>query len=253
MQYFPSSVPSGGNVRARLAAHRRAEVHGSRLGPVIHDIVYGAHDGIVTTFAVVAGTVGADLPVGVIVILGLANLFADGLSMGAGSYLSITSERDQYRRIRNEELEEIREIPDIETEEIREFYEKKGFKGEDLERVVRVITSDKDVWADTMMHEEHGLMGEEAARPFFHAAATFIGFLVFGSIPILPYLFGFGGTHRFLIAVISTFFALLFVGITRSNVTRQRLVRGVLEILAVGGTTAVVAYGVGVILKGFGV
>ena len=95
---MPTSV-----IKKALAQHRAGESHGSTLGPYIHDIVYGAHDGIVTTFAVVAGTAGAGLSTGVVIILGVANLLADGVSMGAGAFLSLRSERDQYHRLLKEE------------------------------------------------------------------------------------------------------------------------------------------------------
>ncbi|MEK7218875.1 MAG: VIT1/CCC1 transporter family protein [Patescibacteria group bacterium] len=237
------------DMKHRLAQHRAQEIHGSALGPFIHDIVFGAHDGIVTTFAVVAGTVGAELPVSVIVILGLANLLADGVSMGAGAYLSLRSEKDQYERILKEELHEIETMPDMEREEIREAFEAKGFRGADLDRAVQVITADKTTWAKTMMHEEHGLTGETASRPLLHGFMTFLGFLVFGSIPLLPYVFGFGGGRQFLTAILSTAAALLFVGVTRSIVTRERVVRGVIEVLAVGTIATAVAYVTGALLR----
>ncbi len=237
------------DIKHRLAQHRAADIHGSTLGPFIHDIVFGAHDGIVTTFAVVAGTVGADLPVSVIIILGMANLLADGVSMGAGAFLSLKSEKDQYERILKEEMIEIDHMPDMEREEIREAYEAKGFSGTDLDRAVEIITRDRETWAKTMMHEEHGMTGETASQPFVHGFMTFLGFLIFGTIPLLPYLLGFGGGHQFLTAILSTATALLFVGITRSVVTRERIIRGVFEVLAVGTLATVVAYGTGVLLR----
>ena len=108
--------------RQQVLEHMQGEQHGSRLGPFIQDVVYGGNDGIVTTFAVVAGTMGADLPRYIVIILGLANLLADGISMATGAYLSLKSERDQYERTRKEELEEIKKIPHIEQEEIRIAY-----------------------------------------------------------------------------------------------------------------------------------
>lgn len=235
-----------------LEQHQRSETHGNRLGPVIHDIVYGAHDGIITTFAVVAGTVGADLPSGIIIILGVANLLADGVSMGAGSFLSNKSERDQYERLRKEEAAEIAADPELETEEIRQFYRAKGFQGDDLERAVKVITSDKKVWLDTMMLEEHGMSPEAASRPLMHGLATFLGFAVFGAVPLLPYLLGFDGGNTFFTAIAFGFVALFLVGATRSYVTRERMVRGAVEIMAIGVATAAIAYGVGIALRGIG-
>lgn len=238
------------NLRKKTLEHMAGELHGSRLGPYIQDVVYGGNDGIVTTFAVVAGTVGADLPHYVVIILGLANLLADGTSMATGAYLALKSERDQYRRVRKEELDEIAQIPEIEKEEVRIFYEKKGFSGEDLERVADVITSDIDVWADTMMQEEHHMDLESTEQPFLHGFMTLISFIFFGSIPLLPYLIGVNRDERFTIAIWSTFGALCILGLTRSYVTKERLFRGPIEILSVGALGAGVAYGIGVLLKG---
>jgi len=233
-----------------LRAHREQEHHGSRLGPVIQDIVYGGNDGIVTTFAVVAGTIGANLPHYVVVILGLANILSDGLSMASGSYLSSKSEIDQYERLKKEEFREIEQIPDIEREEIREAYEKKGFTGEALASVVKTITSDNDVWVDTMMLEEHGLAKPDRAMPVVHAVATFFAFQVFGFIPLLPFIFGMPIAYRFAIASWSTFAALILLGLTRSYVTKERWFRGPIEVVGIGATGAVVAYGIGAMLKG---
>lgn len=245
-------VPSSSRRLERaLKKHQQSELHGHRLGPYIHNIVYGGNDGIVTTFAVVAGTVGAGLPSYIVVILGLANLFADGVSMAAGAYLSLKSERDQYERLRKEELKEIEDDPLLEKEEVRGFLKAKGFEGQDLERALAIITSDRTVWVDMMMAEEHGLTRQASSKPLMHGFVTFLSFIVFGAIPILPYVIPFF-QQNFIVAASSTFIAMLFLGILRSYVTRERLLRGALEVLGVGLITAVIAYSVGVLLQGVG-
>lgn len=233
----------------RYKKHRLEELHGHRLGSVIQDIVYGGNDGIVTTFAVVAGAMGAGLPRYIVIILGLANLLADGISMATGAYLSLRSQRDQYRRILREELQEIEDHPDLEREEIREFFAKKGFSGADLDRVTAVITNNNTVWADTMMHAEHGLTEESTNKPVLHALMTFVSFQIFGAIPLLPYLFTIPLEQRFTVAVISTGLALALLGFTKSWITREPLWRGPIEIVSVGAAGAFVAYGIGVLLK----
>lgn len=238
------------DIKKALAEHRADELRGSALGPYIHDIVYGANDGIVTTFAVVSGVAGADLAAYIVVILGFANVLADGLSMGLGNYLSSKSKQDHYQRVLKEELREMREMPDIEREEVREIFEAKGFTGADLDRVTEVITSDTKVWADTMMREEHGLLADEDGVPWLHALMTFLAFVLFGSIPIAPYILPIQSTSRFLVTIVSTAIALLAVGLLRSWVTRERLIKGPLEILSVGLICAFTAYYVGVALKG---
>lgn len=237
-------------ISKELKAHLAEDKHGSSLGPVIHDIVYGGNDGIVTTFAVVAGTVGADLPHYIVIILGFANLFADGVSMATGAFLSIKSEMDQYKRLRKEEIAEIEEVPDMEREEVKIAYAKKGFSGKVLDTVVDTITTDKEVWADVMMLEEHGMTEDSASQPLLHGFMTFLSFLIFGSVPLLPFLFGADIEDRFKIAGIFTCIALILLGLTRSIVTKERLLRGPIEIVSVGALGAIVAYIVGVTLKG---
>jgi VIT1/CCC1 family predicted Fe2+/Mn2+ transporter len=232
----------------RLAEHRKRDVHGHRLGPYIQDIVYGGHDGIITTFAVVAGSAGADFSHSVVIILGMANLLADAVSMGVGAFLSKKSEDDQYKRLKEEELHEIAHDPEIERHEVREAYAAKGFTGEDLERVTAVLTRDPHIWVDTMMREEHGMSAGENGGAPLHGLFTFLGFVVFGIVPIAPYLLGLSG-DRFFLAILGTGAALLMLGITRSYVTRQRLVRGIIEIFVLGAITATIAYGVGVVLE----
>ncbi len=233
-----------------LREHESRMSHGHRLGPIIHDIVYGGNDGIVTTFAVVAGTVGAGMERYVVIILGLANLFADASSMATGAFLSLKSEVDQRARLRKEELAEIDAEPEAEKLEIKRAYGKKGFEGENLDRVVSVITSDKDVWADTMLIEEHGIVSDTDEKPLLHAVSTFCSFVFFGAIPLIPYLFNLPEERRFPVAIASTFFALALLGLARSYVTRERLIRGAVEIVGVGAIGAIIAYAIGVGLKG---
>jgi VIT1/CCC1 family predicted Fe2+/Mn2+ transporter len=108
----------------------------------LRDWIYGGIDGVVTTFAVVAGVVGADLPAAVVLVLGLANLVADGFAMAAGNYTGTQAERDDYDRLLAVERRHIATIPDGEREEIRQIFAGKGFSGDELERIVAVITSD---------------------------------------------------------------------------------------------------------------
>src|SRR5688500_13606276 len=136
-----------------------------RFEKYLPEVVYGSMDGVVTTFAVVAGSAGADLSINIVLILGLSNLFADGLSMSIGSYLSKKSEQDNYNKHLRIEEWEIENMPDDEREEIIDIYKAKGFEGHELEMVVNRITSNKQVWIDTMMKDELGLSVEKKS-PF---------------------------------------------------------------------------------------
>lgn len=153
----------------------------------LRDAVYGATDGIVTTFAVVAGAQGAGLASGVAVILGIANLVADGFSMAAGNFLGSRAELQMRDHIARTELEHIRLVPEGEREEVRQIFERKGFSGPDLERAVEIITSDRSRWLDTMLREEFGLE-DRPVSPWRAAAVTWAAFMAAGALPLSAYV-----------------------------------------------------------------
>ncbi|UCC80890.1 MAG: VIT1/CCC1 transporter family protein [Candidatus Zixiibacteriota bacterium] len=229
------------------------EEHKTGTGAYIGEAVYGALDGIVTTFAVVAGVEGARLSSGIVLILGFANLIGDGLSMGVGSYLSTKSQREYQKSERVRERWEIDNYPDGEIEEIRQIYKKKGFRGEDLDRAVQIITSDKEVWVDTMMVEELGIL-EEDNHPFFNGLSTFVSFLIAGFIPLLFFVVALAvpslGRYTFEMSVVLTGLTLFTVGSLRVLVTQTSWWRSGLEMLLVGGMAALGAYLVGYFLRG---
>src|SRR4030042_4886967 len=141
--------------------HRPSEI-AKRLkdGPrvsYLRDWVYGGIDGTVTTFAVVAGVVGAELSTKTLLILGAANLFADGFSMAAANFSGTRAEIEEYEQVRRMEERHVELAPEGEREEIRQIFQAKGFSGEALDTAVAVITGTRDRWIDTMMTEEHGL------------------------------------------------------------------------------------------------
>lgn len=231
--------------------HLNKKKVGGFIAEFIQDIVYGGNDGIVTTFAVVAGGTGANLPAGVIIIMGVANLIADGTSMATGAYLSIKSEMDQYVRLRKSEAADIENNPELERAVMRHHFEKKGFSGNELKHTVEVLTAKHSLWLDTIMLEEHGLTEDSASKPIQHGAMTFTSFVFFGTIPLLPYILGIAG-NQFITAIVSTGIALITLGLTRSVVTKERLIRGPIEVFLVGALGAIVAYTIGYFLKGFG-
>jgi VIT1/CCC1 family predicted Fe2+/Mn2+ transporter len=215
------------------------------------EFVYGGMDGIVTTFAVVAGATGASLDSSVVIILGFANLIADGFSMSVGSYLSHHSEKHTYEKYRRLEYLEVDFNPDEGREEIRQIFQKKGLKGRSLDRVVKAITSDRDVWVDTMMKDELGLT-PGSRSPISKAIVTFLSFVTVGLVPMVAYLADyFVGLESdlFLLSSIMTGAAFLFVGLLKSYVGEQPLWKGVLETLGLGIGAALLAYWAGAVLE----
>ncbi len=218
-----------------------------RFQDYLGEFVYGGIDGSVTTFAVVAGAVGASLESSVIIILGFANLLADGFAMSVGAYLSAKSERDNYRRHQAVEYWEVDNLPDVETAEIREIYAAKGFKGELLDQVVQVITADRDRWVDVMMKEELN-MSEDTKSPFTIGAVTYASFLLVGLIPLLVYVIDYRWSFpfdTFLSACVLTSIGFIIIGFLKTYVTGTSKLKGILETLLLGALAAAVAYFVG--------
>ncbi len=222
----------------------------SRFEGYLGEFVYGGIDGCVTTFAVVAGSVGAGLSSTVIIILGFANLLADGFAMSVGAYLSSKSERDNYHKHKQIEYWEVDNLPEKEREEVREIYEAKGFKGEMLEKVVDVITADRDRWVDVMMKEELE-MAEESRSPIIIGTVTYISFVLVGLIPLLIYVWDYVGSvsgDLFVWSSVLTGIGFMIIGILKTSVTQTKVWRGVLETLVLGAIAALVSYFVGDLL-----
>ena len=209
------------------------------------DAVLGGIDGCVTTFAVVAGAVGGGLSTGVVIILGFANLLADGFSMGVSNYLGTKSELQEIDEIRRNERLHIEQVPHGEREEIRQIFASKGFEGEVLDKIVAVITSNHDLWIETMLREEHGF-GSGLRKPIAAGLATFWAFLIVGLIPLLPFLLsGLTDSQRFQWSAVITGVAFAGIGVAKGFVVKHSIVRSGLETLLVGSVAAALAYLVG--------
>jgi len=224
----------------------------SRLKDFLTEFVYGSIDGSVTTFAVVAGAAGAELDTKIVLILGFANLIADGFSMSVGNYLSVKSEIDNYRRHEKVEYWEVDNLPEKEKDEIREIYAAKGFEGPLLEEVVRVISNDKDRWVDVMMKEELE-MNLPAESPVKTASVTFLSFVVIGFIPLLTYVINFFGSMEsnilFPLSCLFTSFAFILIGYLKSYVNDTNKLKSIIETLLLGGIAATLSYFVGDVLE----
>jgi VIT1/CCC1 family predicted Fe2+/Mn2+ transporter len=237
-------------------AHNEAGLHKTSLLPeqfqaYLGEFVYGGIDGCVTTFAVVAGATGANLDSSVVLILGFANLLADGFAMSVGSYLSSKSEKEVYEKHKQTEYWEVEHLPDVEREEIRDIYRAKGFEGELLEKIVAVICSDKDRWVDVMMKEELEMI-PEAKSPLAMGAVTYLSFLLIGLIPLIVYVWDYVVApieNIFWIASGLTMLGFSFIGWLKSYVTETNVVKSVGETLLLGILAAAVSYFVGDILE----
>jgi len=212
----------------------------------LRDWIYGGIDGSVTTLAVVTGVAGAQLSPWIILALGFANLFADGFSMAASNYLGTRAEHDDWRRLEQIEKRHIELTPEGEREEVRQIFERKGFEGNDLQRIVELVTADNERWVRTMLTDEYGLP-HEVRSPWIAALSTFTAFLVCGLVPLLPYLFG--TEHSLAISVTLTGIVFATIGSIKSRWSTSSWWHSGLTTLLVGAIAASLAYIAGVIAR----
>ncbi len=239
--------------RKDFEEHLRREHRQSPLATYLREIVYGGNDGIVTTFAVVAGFAGAEsgnptgLSVLTLFLFGFANLFADGVSMAVGNFLSVRAEQDVYKMAKEKELYEIEKEPEMEKLETEYILKSKGFSEKDAKTLTQIYMKNKDYWLEFMMKDELEMANPEGENPYLTALATFISFIAFGLIPLIPYLLRGRAQGTFIYSVGATFLALFLLGILRWYVTGRNFIKSVFEILFLGGLAATIAYTVGIV------
>lgn len=249
-----------GDAEASKHAHLATaqEEHKTTQGKYIKSIIYGGLDGIITTFAVVAGVIGAALTPIIVLILGFANLIADGISMGIGDYLSSKSEREYVRDERRREAWEVKHFPEGEKREMIEIYQGKGIPEPDAKIIVETLARYEPAWIDVMMLEELGLI-EDQDDPWRNGAVTFLSFELFGVIPLAAFILSQMApisvlrSSAFVVAAVLTGITMFALGALKVKITGKSWLRSGLEMLLVGGLAATVAFLVGFLLSGLAI
>lgn len=220
----------------------------------LREIVYGGSDGIITTFAVVAGFSGAQsgalaqYPLLVVLVFGFANLFADAFSMGLGNVLSVLADRDVYKDMKNKELHKLKRDGEHEKVDSINILKKRGFSDDDAEKLVSIYSRNESFWAEFKLRYQLQMSAPEHENPVATGLATIFSFTLFGFIPLMPYVF-LRGDNLFTTSIVFTAMALVLLGVLRWKVTTQNLWRAVGEIVFLGGIAAVIAYFVGTLFK----
>jgi VIT1/CCC1 family predicted Fe2+/Mn2+ transporter len=215
----------------------------------VSDAVLGGIDGCITTFAVVSGAVGAGFSSSVALVLGFANLVADGFSMAASNYESIKAQRDFIDKVRRTEEDHVDRIPGGERDELREIFRRKGFEGDTLEEIVRTISQNRRLWVETMLTEEHGLQ-KTGLSPWKSALATMAAFLLVGAIPLTPlFASGLEMPRQFALSALLAGISFFSIGTLKSLVFAKPVFRSGLGTLLTGGTAAGLAYLTGYLLQ----
>jgi VIT1/CCC1 family predicted Fe2+/Mn2+ transporter len=218
----------------------------------LSELVYGGIDGGVTTFAVVSGATGAGFSTEIILVLGIANLLADGLSMSIGSFLSSRAKRQSYIKQRDLEFKRTISSPEQQIEDVRAIYRSKGFEGKLLNEIVSVIVADPKLWVNEMMKDEIGMIPERRS-PAKKALVTYLSFITVGSIPLLAYVAALlrntPSDILFIISCALTLISFILIGSIKASLNKVNRVKAILETVLLGSIAAAVAYFAGSVLE----
>ena len=190
---------------------------------------------------------GGSLSTDVILLMGFANLIADGLSMGFGDYLSSQAEFEYTRAEHKREKWELDNYPEGEKQEMVELYVARGMTQADAESVIEVMSKYKNFFLDVMMVEELGLMPpDNDDSPMKNGLVTFAAFVLFGFVPLLSYVLagatGASDAANFVAACALTGLTMLALGAAKAKFTNQSMLKSALLMLLNGSMAAVAAY-----------
>lgn len=234
--------------------NRKNEEQHQTEGGLLKPIIFGGLDGILTAFAIVAGSAGGALDPSVVLILGFSNIFADALSMGVGEFLSSKAENEWILSEREREMWEMDNYPEGEVQEMIDIYVDKGMGREDAEKVINTMAKYKDFFVDIMMAEELELRvpdDDHVKESMKEGVIMFCSFAIFGSLPLLGYVIipisfpDLEEGYLFATACIVTGVVLFLMGCVKSNFSSSSWYFAGMETLLLGGACATVAYTIG--------
>jgi predicted membrane protein (TIGR00267 family) len=218
------------------------ESHGTNNS--LRDVILGGQDGLVNMLGIALGVVAAGGSTHVLVVTGIAAAITESISMGAVAYTSFGSDRDFYLAEKAREQNEISSRPEEEREEIREIYAAKGFKGQLLEDVVSIITSNRETWVSTMMNEELHLQPVAQQSLVQSAVVVTIATLIGHFIPIVPFMV-IARTPAILLSIALSAVALFGVGVYSAKTLVGDWRKSGLQMLAIGLGAAALGFLIG--------
>jgi VIT1/CCC1 family predicted Fe2+/Mn2+ transporter len=230
----------------QVRLHDHSDPH--RAQSRLSEVILGGQDGLVNVLGVILGVAAASSDPRIVVAAGLAATFAESVSMGAVAFTSTQAENDLYHSEREREYRHIQLAPEVETYEIHKIYRKKGFDGDELEKIVEVITSNPDVWVEVMMSEEFQMSPPEKSHALNSGLVVGLAALLGSLIPLLPFFFLSISVSIWLSIAISAL-TLFLVGAYKARITVGKPFRSGLQLTVIGITSALVGYLVGLLFK----
>lgn len=221
-----------------------------RGGGGVRDMIFGANDGLVSTLAFVAGVYGAITDPYIVLLSGIAELFAGTISMAAGSYQSSKSELEVWERESQRKKVKRGKTPEEEREELIEFYQAEGFKKGEAEAIVNRIAEEKELPTQAGTLKELGLAPEELGKPVNAGILCGVSFGLAALVPILPFAFkALSCTGALVASIVATVVTLFGVGALKTIFSRKSWVRSGLEMMVIGVSAAAITYLIGTLFS----
>jgi VIT1/CCC1 family predicted Fe2+/Mn2+ transporter len=219
--------------------------HRSGMGGNLRASVFGVNDGLVSNASLVLGVAGAGTQGSHVLVTGLAGLLAGALSMAAGEYVSVRSQREMYEYQIALEREEVAEYPEEEAEELALIYQARGVDLEQAREVSRALLARPEQALDVLAREELGLNPDDLGSAWGAAVSSFLSFTTGAAIPLLPFLAGLTGTPALTTTAAVTAASLFAVGMALSLFTGRDAWRGAIRMVLIGGGAGLVSFLVG--------
>ncbi len=218
--------------------------HRNITGGWLRPALFGVMDGLVSNLALVTGVAGGDASSHVVMLAGLAGLFAGAFSMATGEYNSVRSQGELAHAEIAAERAELKRAPEAEEAELAGIYRSKGLTPQLAREVAKQLSSDPEVAWRVHAREELGIDPDNLPSPWLAAVASFIAFACGALVPLLPYLAGMD-SGALLLAVVLSGVAVFAVGVFVGRFTGRPPLRIGIRQLSLGACAAVVTYLVG--------
>jgi VIT1/CCC1 family predicted Fe2+/Mn2+ transporter len=220
-----------------------------RGGGGVRDMIFGANDGLVSTLAFVVGAFGAFTDSYIVLLTGIAELFAGTISMAVGSYQSSKSELEVLERESQRKKVKKGMTAEEEREELIKFYQKEGFKRGEAEAIVDRIAEKKEAHKQIDALEELGLAPEELGSPVKAGVLCGVSFGLAALVPIFPFIFPISNWEALIASIVGTLITLFGVGAMKTIFSRKSWFRSGMEMMVIGASAAIITYMIGTLFS----
>jgi VIT1/CCC1 family predicted Fe2+/Mn2+ transporter len=217
---------------------------GLTFGGNLRAAIFGISDGLVANTSLIMGVSGALSDARTILIAGAAGLLSGALSMAAGEYVSMRSQRELFEAQIERQRRELETRPQAEIDDLARIYHRRGLPLDTACKVSKALSADLKSALETHAREELGLNPEDLGSPIGAAVSSFVSFAIGAAVPLAPFVLG-AASRAFATSALLAACALFAVGVASSKLTGQALARGGLRLLVVGGGAGVIAYLIG--------